>query len=525
TGEPVAGATLRLTSPDYERATVTRADGSYRLSLPVGTYRLRALAYGFADETVEGIEVVEDTTATVDVPMVRLPSVTVTGTVTDGSGHGWPLYAGLTVAGYPHGIVYTDPLTGAYRVELPASTVYRLTVHSVYPGYEPVTLDLAVGDTDRVADLTLDASTEECVAAGYESTFRGLFEPFETGQLPPGWQLESTRGDGWQFDDPAGRTNLTGGSGGFASIDSANGAFLEDGWLISPAADLTGVAEPLVTFRMDVLMTRGVVELDLSTDGGATWENLWSRTSSLRGPHLAQFAVPQAAGKADVRVRFHYRNDVSFNGWWQVDEVMIGERACAPVPGGLVVGTVSDDRSGAGVNGATVRHTDRADERTTTVDTPDDPALPDGFYWLFASGTGAQSYVAEHRLGQYPPQAGTVDVVGDGVVRLDFALPSGELRVSVDEVRAGLELGGQRTATLTITNVGTAPATFRLAEYAGQDERERRALQVVLDAPGAPLTRLPDTPPGVVPEPDGPADPADAPQVDPGEAQWRQLSD
>src|SRR5690606_31586850 len=231
------------------------------------------------------------------------------------------------------------------------------------------------------------------------------------------------------------------------------------------------------------------------------------------------------AGQAHVRVRFHYRNDVSFNGWWQVDEVMVGERACAPVPGGLVVGTVSDDRSGAGVNGATVRHTDRADERTTTVDTPDDPALPDGFYWLFASGTGAQSYVAEHRLGQYPPQAGTVDVVGDGVVRLDFALPSGELRVSVDEVRAGLELGGQRTATLTITNVGTAPASFRLAEHPGQDERERRALQVVLGAPGAPLTRLPDTPPGVVPEPDGPADPADPPQVDPGEAQWRQLSD
>ncbi|MFS8497690.1 MAG: S8 family serine peptidase [Micromonosporaceae bacterium] len=525
TGEPVAGATIRVTSPDYERATVTRADGSYRLSLPVGTYRLHASAYGFADETVEDIEVVEDTTVTVDVPLVALPSVTVTGTVTDGSGHGWPLYAGLTIAGYPHGVVYTDPVTGAYQVELPASTVYRVTVRSVYPGYDPVTLDLAVGDTDRVADLTLVASNEECVAAGYRSTFRGLFEPFDAGELPPGWQLESARGDGWQFDDPGGRTNLTGGAGGFASIDSADGAALEDGWLISPAVDLTTVAEPLVTFRMDLLLTRGVVEVDLSTDGGATWENLWSRTSSLRGPHLAQLAVPQAAGEADVRVRFHYRNDVSFNGWWQVDEVMVGERACAPVPGGLVVGTVSDDRTGAGINGATVRHTERADEHATTVDTPDDAALPDGFYWLFSSQTGPQSYEAEHRLGQYPAQTRTVDVVGDGVVRLDFALPTGELRISVDEVRAGLQLGGRHQATLTVTNVGTAPATFRLVEYAGPDERERQALRQVLDAPGAPLARLPDTPPGVVPDPEDAAGPADAPQVDPGEARWRQLSD
>src|SRR5690606_16181859 len=140
----------------------------------------------------------------------------------------------------------------------------------------------------------------------------------------------------------------------------------------------------------------------------------------------------------------------------------------------------------------------------------------------------------EHRLGQYPPQTGTVDVAGDGVARLDFALPSGELRVSVDEVRAGLELGGQRQTTLTVTNVGTAPATFRLAEYAGPDEPERQALQEALNAPGAPLARLPDTPPGVVPDPADPADAADeadpadaagAAQVDPGAAQWRQLSD
>ena len=44
--------------------------------------------------------------------------MTVTGTVTDGSGHGWPLYARIDIAGHPGSPVYTDPQTGQYAVEL-----------------------------------------------------------------------------------------------------------------------------------------------------------------------------------------------------------------------------------------------------------------------------------------------------------------------------------------------------------------------------------------------------------------------
>jgi subtilisin family serine protease/N-acetylneuraminic acid mutarotase len=521
TGEPVPSATIRVTSPDYQRSTVTGADGSFRLSLPVGVYQLHASAYGYADDTVEGIEVTDDVTVTVDVSLLRLPSVTVSGMVTDGSGHGWPLYAGITIEGYPHGTIYTDPVTGAYQVELPATTTYRVSVSTAYQGYLSETRDLPVGDADQTVDFALAASAQECVAAGYRSTFLGLYEPFDDGTLPSGWQLESTIGDGWEFDDPGGRTNLTGGEGLFASIDSASGARLEDGWLTSPPVDLAAVPEPMLSFRMDMIMSRGIVEVDLSTDGGATWENLWNRNRTLRGPQLIQLPLPHAAGQDDVHVRFHYRNDLSNNGWWQVDEVLVGERACEPVPGGLVVGTVNDGRSGAPVNDATVRHQDRDAERTTTVDTPDDGALPGGFYWLFSSQTGPQTFVAEHRVGQYPPQTATVDVAGSGVVRADFALPTGELQLSAGDVSAELEHGQRHEATVTVTNVGTAPATFWLAEYAGQDERERAALRALLTDPRAPVMRFPDTEPGVVID----DDPGTVPEIDPGGTAWQQLHD
>ena len=44
------------------------------------------------------------------------PTVSVTGTVTDASGHGWPLYARIemTSAATDPVVVYSDPITGAY---------------------------------------------------------------------------------------------------------------------------------------------------------------------------------------------------------------------------------------------------------------------------------------------------------------------------------------------------------------------------------------------------------------------------
>ena len=69
-----------------------------------------------------------------------------------------------------------------------------------------------------------------------------------------------------------------------------------------------------------------------------------------------------AAGHANVLVRFHYEGFFAY--WWQVDDVKIGAFACSPIPGGLVVGTVSNANTGDGVNGATV--TNLPDDGSTT---------------------------------------------------------------------------------------------------------------------------------------------------------------
>ena len=52
------------------------------------------------------------------------------GTVTDGSGHGWPLYATITVDGVPGGPVFTDPYTGHYSLTLPQGADVHAARHA-----------------------------------------------------------------------------------------------------------------------------------------------------------------------------------------------------------------------------------------------------------------------------------------------------------------------------------------------------------------------------------------------------------
>jgi subtilisin family serine protease/N-acetylneuraminic acid mutarotase len=517
-GAPLANATVEASSAGYRRSTTTDAAGRYEISVVTGGYEVSASAYGYEPGAVAGVSVAEGTITTQDLGLVALPSVTLRGTVSDGSGHGWPLYAGLTINGYPHGTVYTDPVTGGYEVVLPADTTYTVAIESEYQGYDRLTRQIVVGAEDTVVDVAMAASTEECVAAGYRPAHLGLFEAFDTGVPPDGWTLSSTIGDGWEFGDPGGRTNLTGGAGGFATIDSAAGAVREDGWLTTPPVDLTGTADPILSFRTDLLLTRGIAEIELSLDGGASWQGIWQRTTPLFGPQLQQLPLPQAAGHAGAQLRFHYRNDVPFNGWWQLDEVLVGQRTCEPVPGGLVVGRVRDDRTGAPVNGATVYAAEHPELRATTVDTAGDPAVGGGFYSLFAGQTGPLTLTAEHPVGQYAPGSSATEVVGSGVARADFALGTGELVVSTRTVETSPQLGDRSTVTMTLTNIGSAPASYQLAErndaFALRPEQEQ-----LLASPGAPLQRLPVLPDGVVP-PGG-----DGALPDPAEADWVQLHD
>ena len=258
---------------------------------------------------------------TVDFALDPLPTTVVTGTVTDGSGHGWPLYARIDIDGFPGGPVFTDPVTGEYSIELLESTAYTFTVTAVSAGYvhrEPPGRrchPMPRPRTSRCPSMPPPVPPPDYEFVG----FTGATETFDSGTLPAGWEVIDNIGNGqvWRFDDPGGRGNLTGGDGLFAVIDS------DSLRIHRSAGHRAGHAG-----RRPV---SGVRPGDhASTPTTTTWPTRSTSTSASTAappgptcgvgppiparPRVEVINIPDAAGEQDVQVRFHYYDGTSPGG-------------------------------------------------------------------------------------------------------------------------------------------------------------------------------------------------------------------
>ncbi|MGW3660720.1 S8 family serine peptidase [Streptomyces sp. NPDC005151] len=478
---PLAAA--KITVGDL--TAMTDGQGHYTLTAPPGTYDVSASKFGYAGKTVSGVTIADGQTVTEDFALTAKPSVNVTGTVHDGSGHGWPLYATVRVKDEPTAVAYTDPKTGKYTLSVPVSDTYTLQVDSLYPGYKRDSQDVQVGSADVTHDVNAPVDWKTCNAAGYGLHSDGTTESFDGTTAPAGWTVDDKAGNGqtWVFNDPGRRGNKTGGSGGFAIIDSARygSGSGQDSSLISPVMDFSQRTHPALTFRTDYYgFTSLTGDVDFSVDGGQTWTTVWHHTSdSVRGPRTEVVDLSQAAGKANVQVRFHFT--AGFGWWWQVDDVFLGDRTCDPAPGGLVLGQVTDKNTGAGINGATVTSVDKPAEKTTSAATPNDPKLGDGFYWMFSSLSGENRFNATAG-NSYSAQDITVDVAPHQASDGTFALPAPRIAVPA-QVSKTVDWQGQGSSALTLKNTGTAPVTVKLGKQPG-------GYQPAAAQQGAPLQKV-----------------------------------
>jgi N-acetylneuraminic acid mutarotase len=478
TAAPIAAATVTI----GDSTAITDASGHYSLPVPIGTYDVVAAAYGYVSQTVSNVTVTDGGNVAENFALVAAATQTITGTVKDGSGHGWPLYAAITVPGVPGGPVYTNPYTGAYSLTLPSGTSYALHVTSVYSGYQAVVSTVALGSAAVVRNISVPVDAASCTAAGYAVSVVGTSQTFDGGTTPAGWTVvNNTAAGGWAFNDPGTRGNLTGGTGGFAIVDSDHIGIgnTEDTYLVSPVTNLGSVATPDLGFDTDYHDLDSVAQVDLSIDGGSTWSTVWDSSGvDFRGPAHVDVALPQAANQAAVQVRFHYTGTWAW--WWQVDNVFIGSRACLPVAGGLVAGTVTDANTGNGIVGATVTSVDAPTATATTVATPDDPAVPDGFYHLFSALTGTHSFTAAR--AHYTSKTTSTTVTANKTKKLTFTLKAGRITVTPTSIAKTVGWHGTASQVVTIKNTGGAPATVTLGEVPGGS--------VLLTQGGAPVQRI-----------------------------------
>ncbi|NEC86543.1 carboxypeptidase regulatory-like domain-containing protein [Streptomyces sp. SID12501] len=461
-GAPLAGAGLAISeegTDGREYRITTDAEGAYSLPVAVGDYRITATDFGYREITRSGVSVAENQSTTADLALVKLPTRTVSGTVKDGSGHGWPLYSKITIDGYPNGALYTDPYTGKYSVELPEEATYDVHVAPVYPGYRSTDRRVPVGTADVRTDVAPDVDLASCVAPGHAYPAETGFEGW-TGTTPEhGWTVvnHGTDGAAWDFADKS-VWNFTGGTGNWASASPYTRGVPEDTELVSPTFSLAGQTSPVLGFNAAYAPSKdSVADVDLSLDSGATWTTVWHRDTAEYLGH-AEVSLPQAANAKHVKVRFHYSG--SGLSLWQLDTVTVG--SCAAVSGGIVAGKVVDGNTGDAITPATV--TDTADRyaTATTVATPDDLALADGYYWLFSEPTGRHTY--RTAAARYSTSTGTLTTRPDKVNRFDRTLKAGLLKVSSDALSVSESLGGSGSKKVTFTNKGQAPIHVNLGE-------------------------------------------------------------
>ncbi|WBQ07495.1 S8 family serine peptidase [Kribbella sp. CA-293567] len=496
-GTAIAGASVTIKQAGVaDKVVTTSADGNYSAVLAAGDYSLAVAAFGYVGQTGTATVAV-NTTTTKNFTLAAAPTVSVGGTVTDGSGHGWPLYAKVSVEG-PGGVFdYTTPTNGRYSFKVPSSATYTLKVESQIPGYTTVSQPITVGAGNLTKNVAVPVRSDACLTApGYRNGSDGLYETFDSQAAPSGWTVVDNKNNGqtWKFTDVGNRGNLTGAAGGFAIVDSdkygSGGA--QDTSLVSPVVDLSAVTAPKIQFNQDFNYLAGEkADVDLSVDGGTTWTTVLTQSADARG--VKEIAIPQAAGKSAVQVRFHY-SLASYEWWWEVDSVLIGTTVtCEPTGGGLVVGNVKDANTNGFVNGAVVTRDDKPSETATTVATPEDTGLADGFYWLYSADDGPHGYTA--KASNYTSSQATVDVEADWVTQADFTLKAGRISVAPSAIDASLRLGGKVTKSFVVTNTGGADVDLKFGERDGgftlqNANGTKTTKSQVLNSTGAPLQRL-----------------------------------
>ncbi|MEU4092893.1 carboxypeptidase regulatory-like domain-containing protein [Streptomyces sp. NPDC026673] len=462
-GAPVPAAVV---TAGIFRAT-TDAQGRYSLPLPAGGHDVRVAAYGYATGEAADVDVTDGAAVTRDFPLRKLATHRVSGTVADGSGHGWPLHAKITVDGVPGAPVWSDAYTGAYRLDLPENHTYTLRVAGDDSHYRPLVKQVTVGGADQELRLALPADTWATGNPAYTLKVDTLdTQPFDSAAgAPEGWSVADAPGTahGWAFDDPGGRGNNTGGSGGFAVADNDHAGWdtALDTRLISPVYDFGGQGDPALAFDTDY---EGSAEqsgdVDVTDDGGRTWTTVWHQ-DQLWGTGRVEIPLTAYAGARAVQVRFHFTGPGML---WAVDDVTVTRRILTPVRGGVLTGTVTDANTGRGLVGASVRSGLHGPSAPTTA-TTGDPRVGDGLYRLFVPGGGGHlvsaakpSYRTAHR---------SVTVPADRAVKASFALGAGRLSVGAARIDTTVAPGGKAVRKVTVRNTGTAPATLRIGERTG----------------------------------------------------------
>lgn len=470
-GEPVAGASVEVTGP-VDRALTTDAAGAFSALLPVGTYDVEVQAFGYAADSTTA-EVTVDATTEVVVALDAAPQHAVTGSVVDARGA--PVEgAQVTLEPSPLEPAVTDAEGGFAFPEVPEGE-YTVAVDpaGACSGGDS---EVVVVDGDETVQLEL---TDVVDAYGYYCYTRDSVYTEVTNRLAlTGDEASATvplpfpvvfYGQEYStaYVSTNGHVNLLAPATAYSNVaipaagvpNAAVYAFWDDLNVDAQAAVYTGTAT-LDGRQAFVVEWRNVKFFGTGTERFDAEAMLFADGSVVTAYRNLDESIPREAGSSATVGIENETGTVatvfSHNTAALSDEFSV---VFALPPSGVVTGTVTDANDDLPVSGASVTLTDAAGEvvRQSSTDAVGDYTVqaPAGTYTLTVTKT---NYVTQER---------EVVLEQDDRVTEDFALATARGSVDPTSLEWLLPQGAQRTADLTLTNDGSAPMTFEVAETGG----------------------------------------------------------
>ena len=181
-------------------------------------------------------------------------------------------------------------------------------------------------------------------------------EDFSAG-LPTGWTVDTLMGIDWTINTPVvgdpRLDNLTGGAGQFAIVDNGY-IFQTVTSLQTLLLDLSSAEAAVLRFKSNYYYdTFESLNVDVSTDGGIGWINVWMFQGFNPFPTSYSLDISTAvAGQSSVKLRFRFDSEGFISGdYWQVDDVELEVFGGDP-PVGDPPGQAADPNPANGVTGA-----------------------------------------------------------------------------------------------------------------------------------------------------------------------------
>ncbi|MCF7869463.1 MAG: carboxypeptidase regulatory-like domain-containing protein, partial [Candidatus Cloacimonetes bacterium] len=262
---------------------------------------------------------------------------------------------------------------------------FSVTANSSTPYEHPAQFHM-----DITGDYGVTLSFDFVIVIGVDIEL--FFDDFESGLNQ--WNVVNNGGSGvWGIENPPYPNSYTlpaPSSGGVAAADADETYPIDCELIIASPINCAYYNEITLEFDNDfnAIDSDDWAYADISTNGGSTWNNIFSWNSDVRETHENFDISNFAAGEQNVLLRF-YTIQPGWDWWWAIDNVKILAGG-SPVALGTISGIVSDSDSGQPIQDVNV-----AGLTTTAADGSYEINLVAGTYDIIFTHDNYYEYIAE----------------------------------------------------------------------------------------------------------------------------------